>query len=59
MIIDSIPKSYEERPFGPHPVKQVARVVVDAELIEAGFKMSKVHDFLTEQYFVEHIVAED
>ncbi|MBU0753496.1 MAG: class I SAM-dependent methyltransferase [Planctomycetes bacterium] len=54
VIIDYIPKSMEERPWGPHPDQQISRETLDAEMAAAGLKPVKVHDFLTEQYFVEY-----
>jgi arsenite methyltransferase len=54
VIIDYVPKSWEERPWGPLPHQQVPRSTVDSEMTEAGFKPIKVHDFLPQQYFVEY-----
>jgi ubiquinone/menaquinone biosynthesis C-methylase UbiE len=54
VIIDYIPKTWEERPWGPLPHNQFPKETVDAEMAAAGLKPVKVHDFLTEQYFVEY-----
>lgn len=54
IIIDYIPTSWQERPWGPLPHQQVARKTVDAEMAKAGFKPIKVHNFLPGQYFVEY-----
>ena len=54
VIIDYIPKPWEERPWGPLPEQQVPRESVDADMAEAGLKPMKVYDFLPEQYFVEY-----
>ncbi len=52
VIIDYIPRSWEERPWGPPPEQQMSRETVDAEMAEGGLKQIKVYDFLPEQYFV-------
>jgi cyclopropane fatty-acyl-phospholipid synthase-like methyltransferase len=52
VIIDYIPKSWEERPWGPPPEQHMSREMVDAEMAEGGLKQTKVYDFLPEQYFV-------
>jgi SAM-dependent methyltransferase len=52
VIIDYIPKSWEERPWGPHPRQQRSREKVDEEMAEGGLKPVQVFDFLPEQYFV-------
>jgi SAM-dependent methyltransferase len=57
VVIDYIPKSWEERPWGPPPEQKMAREEVDAAMAEAGLVPVKVHDFLTEQFFVEYRVA--
>ena len=54
VIIDYIPKPWEVRPWGPLPHQQFPRETVDAEMAAAGLKPAKIHDFLTEQYFVEY-----
>jgi len=56
VIIDYIPKSWQERPWGPLPHQQVSRETVDEEMAKAGFKPIKVHNFLPDQYFVEYRV---
>jgi len=54
VVIDYTPKSWEERPWGPPPEQQTPREELDRQFAEAGLKPIKVHDFLTEQYFVEY-----
>jgi hypothetical protein len=54
VVIDFVPKSPEERPWGPPPEQRMSREEVDAAMAEAGLAPAKVHDFLTEQYFVEY-----
>ena len=54
VIIDYIPKPWEVRSWGPLPHQQFPKETVDAEMAAAGLKPVKVHDFLTEQYFVEY-----
>ena len=56
VIIDYIPKSWEERPWGPLPHQQVSRETVDTEMAKAGFVRIKAHKFLPQQYFVEYAV---
>lgn len=54
VIIDYKPKPWDERPWGPLPEQQISRETVDADMAAAGLKPVKVHDFLSEQYFVEY-----
>jgi ubiquinone/menaquinone biosynthesis C-methylase UbiE len=54
VVIDYRPKPWEERPWGPPPVQQTPREELDAHMAEAGLKPLRVHDFLSEQYFVEY-----
>jgi len=54
VVIDFIPKSPEERPWGPPPEQKMSRAEVDAAMAEAGLAPARVHDFLTEQFFVEY-----
>jgi hypothetical protein len=56
VVIDYIPKSEEERPWGPPPEQSMSREEVDAAMAEAGLAPSKVHGFLPEQFFVEYSV---
>ena len=56
VVIDYIPKSAEERPWGPPPEQKMSREEVDAAMAEAGLAPSKVHGFLPEQFFVEYVV---
>ena len=52
IVIDYIPKSLEERPWGPPPSQHMSEEELTADLEEAGFRKVKEHDFLPEQYFV-------
>jgi ubiquinone/menaquinone biosynthesis C-methylase UbiE len=52
VVIDYIPKSMEERPWGPLPEQQISRETVDAEMAAGGLKVVKSYAFLPEQYFV-------
>ncbi len=52
VVIDYIPKSMAERPWGPPPEQQFPREQLDREMIAAGFKVSAAYDFLPEQFFV-------
>ena len=54
VVIDYIPKSPEERPWGPPPEQKMSREEVDAAMADAGLVPAKVHDFLPEQFFVEY-----
>lgn len=52
IVLDYIPKSLEERPWGPPPSQHMSEEELTADLEKAGFKKVKQHDFLPEQYFV-------
>jgi len=52
VVIDYVPRSMEERPWGPPPEQQVSREEIDAAMVDAGFVVAESHDFLPEQYFV-------
>ena len=52
IVLDYIPKSLEERPWGPPPSQHMSEADLTADLEQAGFKKVKQHDFLPEQYFV-------
>jgi SAM-dependent methyltransferase len=54
VVIDFLPKSPEERPWGPPPEQKISREEVDAAMAEAGLVPARVHGFLTEQFFVEY-----
>jgi ubiquinone/menaquinone biosynthesis C-methylase UbiE len=54
VVIDFLPKPPEERPWGPPPEQKMSREEVDAAMAEAGLTPARVHDFLTEQFFVEY-----
>ncbi len=56
VIIEYVPSSWEERPWGPLPHQQVSRETADAEMAKAGFRPAKIHNFLPDQYFVEYVV---
>ncbi len=58
VIIDFIPKSREERGFGPRLEMQLDRVTVDREMAASGLHPAAVHTFLPEQYFVEYRVKQ-
>lgn len=57
VIIDFLPKPIEERPWGPPPEQEMPRAEVDAAMAAAGLTPAAVHDFLTEQFFVEYRAA--
>ena len=52
IVLDYIPKSIEERPWGPPPSQHMSEADLTADLEEAGFRKVMQHDFLPEQYFV-------
>ena len=52
VIIDYIPRSMSERPWGPPPEQQFPREQLDREMAAAGFKVLAAYDFLPEQFFV-------
>ena len=52
VVVDYIPKSLEERPWGPPPSQHMSEEELTADLEEAGFRKVKQYDFLHEQYFV-------
>lgn len=54
VVIDYIPRSEAERPWGPPVEQQMSKETLDAELKAGGFVPVKVHTFLPEQYFVEY-----
>ena len=54
VVIDFVPKSREERGFGPPLEMQLPRSAVDADFAANGFTPAKVHEVLPEQYFVEY-----
>ena len=58
VVIDYIPKSPEERPWGPPPEQKMSREEVDAAMAAAGMTPARVHEFLPEQFFVEYRPAE-
>ena len=58
VIIDFVPKSPEERPWGPPPSQWMSREEVDAAMAAAGLVPVRVHEFLAEQFFVEYEVGE-
>ncbi len=59
VIIDFVPKSREERGFGPPLSMQLSQATVDEEMATADLRPALVHTFLPEQYFVEYRVQED
>lgn len=58
VIIDFIPKSREQRGFGPKLEMQLDRATVDGEMAASGLQPAAVHTFLPEQYFVEYRARE-
>jgi ubiquinone/menaquinone biosynthesis C-methylase UbiE len=58
VIIDFIPKSREERGFGPRLEMQLERATVDREMAGSKLQPAAVHTFLPEQYFIEYRVKE-
>jgi SAM-dependent methyltransferase len=54
VVIDFVPKPLEERPWGPPPAQKMSREEVDAAMAGAGLAPARVHDFLSEQFFVEY-----
>jgi SAM-dependent methyltransferase len=54
VIIDFVQKPLEERPWGPPPEQEMSRQEVDAAMADAGLYPARVHEFLTEQFFVEY-----
>jgi ubiquinone/menaquinone biosynthesis C-methylase UbiE len=54
VIIDFRPKPLEERPWGPPPEQKMSREEVDSAMAEAGLFPAQVHEFLSEQFFVEY-----
>jgi ubiquinone/menaquinone biosynthesis C-methylase UbiE len=59
VIIDFRPKPIEQRSWGPPPSQEMSREEVDAAMAEAGLAPARVHDYLTEQFFVEYRVRQD
>jgi len=52
IVIDFLPKPWEERPWGPPPQQKLAEETLSGDLEKAGFKIIKKYDFLAEQFFV-------
>lgn len=52
VVIDYIPKPWEERPWGPPPSQHLSREQLTADLVAAGWKEVVSYDFLPEQFFV-------
>jgi SAM-dependent methyltransferase len=52
IVVDYIPKTLEERPWGPPPSQNMSEEELTSDLEKAGFRKVKQHDFLPEQYFV-------
>ena len=52
VVIDFIPKPWEERPWGPPPRQHLSEETLTADLARAGFQVLTKHDFLEEQFFV-------
>ncbi|NIO28669.1 MAG: methyltransferase domain-containing protein [Candidatus Latescibacteria bacterium] len=52
VVIDFIPKPWEERPWGPPPQQHLSKETLSADLAKAGFKPAKEYDFLPKQFFI-------
>lgn len=52
IIIDYIPKPWDERPWGPPPEQHLSKETLNKEMATAGLTVINEHDFLPEQYFV-------
>ena len=52
VVIDFIPKPWEERPWGPPESQHLSEETLTADLAEAGLKRVEKHDFISEQFFV-------
>ncbi len=52
VVIDYIPKPWEERPWGPPPQQHLSKDELNADLEKAGFEVIEDYDFLPEQFFV-------
>jgi SAM-dependent methyltransferase len=55
IVLDFTPKSMEERPWGPSPEQQFSRDTIEAEMREAGMKLSTTYDFLPEQHLTQYV----
>ncbi len=53
-VIDYIPRTWEQRPWGPPPEQQMSREKLDEYMAAGGLRPARVHRFLPEQYFVEY-----
>jgi ubiquinone/menaquinone biosynthesis C-methylase UbiE len=52
VVIDFIPKPWEERPWGPPPQQHVPKETLNGDMAAAGLKVVKEYDFISEEYFV-------
>lgn len=52
VVIDYIPKPWEERPWGPPESQHTPIEEIDGHFAEAGLKQIESYDFLPEQYFL-------
>ncbi|HUV36882.1 MAG TPA: class I SAM-dependent methyltransferase [Patescibacteria group bacterium] len=52
VVIDYIPKSLEERPWGPPPEQHLPKETLNEDMSRGGLKVIREYDFLPEQYFV-------
>jgi hypothetical protein len=43
----------QDSPRGPPAEHKLSREQVEAELGEAGYRLTRAHDFLPDQYFLE------
>jgi hypothetical protein len=52
VVIDFLPKPWEERPWGPPPSQELSEETLSTDLAKAGLEVVKRYDFLSEQFFV-------
>lgn len=52
VVIDFIPKPWEERPWGPPPEQHLSKETLNADLAKAGLRVIREYDFISEEYFV-------
>ncbi len=52
VVIDYIPKPWEERPWGPPPEQHTTIEEINTHFGEAGLRLAQSYNFLPEQYFL-------
>lgn len=52
VVIDFVPKPWEERPWGPPPSQHLSEETLSADLAKAGLEVVERFDFISEQFFV-------